>query len=328
MATCRRSFGWQSARPLAAAALLALMLHTRATRADDDVRFADATLPVREIVSALHERKPVSMKPIGTSSLVFKVDLDGAIDAAFRPENRLNPRGHLAELSAFRVGQLLGLHNVAPVVARSFPLADLEKLLLSSYRERWPGLRSELLVREGNLVSGVCVYWITDLQELGIDTPEGVKRWARWLAQDGALPESPDTRDLARQISDMLVFDYLIGNFDRFSGANAQGNAAEGRLYLRDHNMAFFEPLRPQHHHRVLARLKRVQRFSRRLVDELRSLTEQRLADALLNEEGPVRGPLLTKGQMAALLDRKRAILSYVSALIERHGEHNVLTFE
>jgi Golgi casein kinase, C-terminal, Fam20 len=328
MPTCRRSFGWQVVRTFASPALLAGLLHARSAAADDDVRFADATLPVREIVSALHERKAVSMKPIGTSSVVFKVDLDGAIDAAFRPENRLNPRGHLAELSAFRVGQLLGLHNVAPAVARSFPLADVEKLLLSSYRDRWPGLRDALLVREGNLVSGVCVYWITDLQELGIDTPEGVKRWARWLAQDGALPDSPGTLALARQISDMLVFDYLIGNFDRFSGANAQGNAAEGRLYLRDHNMAFFEPLRPQHHHRVLARLKRVQRFSRRLVELLRGLTEQRLTDALRNDEDPVRGPLLTKGQMASLLDRKRAILSYVSALIERHGEHNVLTFE
>jgi len=311
---------------LVGSALVGSALVGSARAEPDDTRFAGVAPPVRDILSALGEHKPVSMKPIGTSSVVFKVDLDGDIDAAFRPENRLNPRGHLAEVSAFRVGRLLGLHNVVPAVTRSFAVADVERLLVSTYRVRWPGLASELMVREG-MVSGVCMYWVTDLEELGLDTPDGVKRWARWLAQDGALPEAEKTRALAAQISSMLVFDYLIGNFDRFSGANAQGNAGAERLYLRDHNMAFFEPLRPQHHHRVLARLKRVQRFSRGLVDHLRALTPERLAEAVRADADPTRS-LLTKGQMASLLDRRRAILSYVSALIERHGEHNVLTFE
>src|SRR5690349_14608056 len=84
--------------------------------AAEDVAFAGQGPSLSTIQRALRAEKPVAAKPVGTSSVVFRLDLEGTIDAAFRPENRLNPRGHLAEIAAFRVGRALGLDHVAPAV--------------------------------------------------------------------------------------------------------------------------------------------------------------------------------------------------------------------
>ena len=292
----------------------------------EDVLFGGVGASIADIEQALREQAPLAAKPVGTSSVVFKVDLDGPIDAAFRPESRLNPRGHLAEIAAFRVGRALGLSNVAPAVPRSLPWAELEKLVHASKPEAWPALQPDMIQRN-SMVSGVCIYWIPEMRELGIDRNEGIARFSRWLAQDGEPADREKSKKLAAQISTMLAFDYLVANFDRFSGANAQGDASGERVFLRDHNMAFFEPLRSGHHEKILGRLKRAQRFSRSFVHALKELDAPRLSGALADPRDPSDFRLLSPGQIRGVLDRRTALLSYIAALIDTYGERNVLTF-
>jgi hypothetical protein len=265
-------------------------------------------------------------KPVGTSSAVFKLDLDGPIDAAFRPESRLNPRGHLAEIAAFRVGRLLGLDSVAPAVPRSLKVDELTRLVRAAHAGEWLALQKDLVPRDGQLL-GAAIYWIPELRELGLDTPEGVARFTHWLSQDGELAGSDAERELAAQVSTMLAFDYLIGNFDRFSGANAQGDASGRHLFLRDHNLAFFEPFRLPQHQRVMSRLKRAQRFSRSLALALKGLDVDGLSGALADRDDPVGLHVLSSGQIEGLRERRLALLSYIAALIDGYGESNVLTF-
>jgi hypothetical protein len=307
-------FLWPAALPLAARTLA------------EDVLFGGVGAAIADIEQALREQAPLVAKPVGTSSVVFKLDLEGPIDAAFRPESRLNPRGHLAEIAAFRVGRGLGLTNVAPAVPRSLPWAELEKLVHATKPEAWPLLQPDMIQRN-SMVSGVCIYWIPDMRELGIDRNEGIARFSSWLAQDGEPATKEKAKRLAAQISTMLAFDYLVANFDRFSGANAQGDASGERVFLRDHNMAFFEPLRSTHHEKILGRLKRAQRFSRSFVHALKELDGPRLSGALADPKDPPDMRLLSPGQFRGVLDRRTALLSYIAALIDTHGERNVLTF-
>lgn len=304
------AFAWLSTRPGVAA----------------DVLFAGDGPALSVIERVLRSQKPLSAKPVGTSSVVFKLDLEGSIDAAFRPENRLNPRGHLAEIAAFRIGRALGLNHVAPAVPRSLPTSDLAHLVQLVRPDAWPLLQGEITQR-GGLVHGVAIYWIPDMRELGFDSREGVERFSRWLSQDG-IPASRDkSKLLAAQISTMLAFDYLIANFDRFSGGNIQGSSRGEQLFLRDHNMAFFEPLRVGHHERVLAHLKRSQRFSRGFVAAVKALDAARVSGALADPADPSGFQVLSSGQIRGFLDRRAALLSYIAALIDTYGERNVLTF-
>lgn len=294
--------------------------------AADDVVFAGHGPALGTIQRALRKEKPLSAKPVGTSSVVFKLDLEGSIDAAFRPENRLNPRGHLAEIAAYRIGRALGFDHVAPAVPRSMPFSELQRMVQKDRPDAWGPLSSELNQRSGQ-VHGVAIYWIPEMRELGFDTRDGIARFTRWLAQDG-IPASRDkSKQLAAQLSTMLGFDYLIANFDRFSGANIQGDVQGQQLYLRDHNMAFFEPLRVTHHERVLMHLKRAQRFSRSFVSALKELDAQRLSGALADPADPADFQVLSPGQLRSLMDRRSTLLSYIAALIDTYGERNVLTF-
>lgn len=317
---------WAVPALLGAVALTSAPLWTLPLSHAESQPYAGVGPELSAITGALKSAEIKSAKPVGTSSVVFKLDLDGPIDGAFRPESRLNPRGHLSEVAAFRLGRALGIETVAPAVPRTLSLAALIKLVKASRPEAWDALEKDIVTRDGQ-VHGVVIYWIPELRELGFDTPDGVARFSRWLAQDGAPASRDKSKLLAAQISTMLGFDYLIGNFDRFSGANMQGDAAGERLFLRDHNMAFFEPFRLQHHQRVLSRLKRAQRFSRRFVSAVRELDGPRLSGALADRNDGKNFTVLTTGQLRSVLDRRRALLSYIAALIDTYGERNVLTF-
>lgn len=317
---------WRGLLPVVLVCLVSAPLGTFPVSHADSQPYAGIGPEISSIEGALAGAAIKSAKPVGTSSVVFKLDLDGPIDGAFRPESRLNPRGHLAEIAAFRLGRALGIQTVAPAVPRTLGHGELMKLVAASRAEAWAALEKDIVSRDGK-VHGVAIYWIPELRELGFDQPDGVSRFSRWLAQDGAPASRDKSKLLAAQISTMLGFDYLIGNFDRFSGANMQGDDTGQRLYLRDHNMAFFEPFRLQHHQRVLSRLKRAQRFSRSFVNAVRELDAQRLSGALA-ERGDSKGFVaLSPGQQRGVLDRRKAVLSYVAALIDTYGERNVLTF-
>ncbi|MFT3923684.1 MAG: hypothetical protein QM778_14225 [Myxococcales bacterium] len=297
--------------------------HAQARPEDSQEFGVDAGVSVAEIEAALGSAQPISLKPVGTSSVAFKMDLAGPVDAAFKPASKAHPEGYRAELAAFAVGRALGIANVVPAVQRSFSVAQLQGWLRGRYQERWPELEAGMIVRDGS-VQGAAIYWIPDLHELGLDNEEGVERWSRWLSQEHPLSDRDKSRVLAAQISTMVCFDYLIANWDRFSGANAQGDHSESFIYFRDHNVAFGDPLSATQRGRLLTRLRRVQRFSRSFVESLKANDPHKL-EQTLRARG--LGAVLTSAQWAALEERRLTLLSYVAALIDRYGEDDVLPF-
>jgi hypothetical protein len=125
----------------------------------------------------------------------------------------------------------------------------------------------------------------------------------------------------------MLAFDYLIGNWDRMSGANVQGDHEGKRVFVRDHNLAFYEPLPRPQHERVLGHLRKVERFSKSLVIALKALDREALTRALSEPGDPAGFQALNERQVAAVLDRRLALLSYIAATLDRFGERAVLSF-
>jgi len=301
--------------------------HVRA-QAESEIRFADLDVPIRDIVRALTDAAPVSLKPVGTTSLVFRMELGGPIEAAFKPQTKTHPQGYRAEVAAFRIGRALGMTNVAPVVPRDLSVDRLHNLLDPDFKNRWDTLSPELIVSPNQVVHGAAIYWIPEMRELGIDTAEGMQHWRRWLSQQNGDPPSREKSKLvAAQVSTMIAFDTLIGNWDRFSGSNAQGDKSGRHLFVRDHNVAFFEPLPAAQSTRLMAKIKQVERFSRRFIEALKALDEARLREILREPSDPAGFSALTESQVAGVLDRRRTLLSYLAAVLDRYGEANVLTF-
>jgi hypothetical protein len=284
--------------------------------------FAGGPLSETAIIAALVGGQPIVLRPIGTTSIGFQVDLTGPVDAAFRPESRLHPRGWLAEVAAFRIARELGLDNVPPAVVRALDRGTLRRRLDPSADVAFEDFESQL-VWSGPVVRGAFIYWVPGMQRSDLDTPAGIARWTRWLSQsEDAIPA--EHRELARDLSNLVLFDYLIANRDRWSGGNVRP-IESGRLIIRDHNLAFPMQLGESHHRRMLSFLRRSQRFSRSVIERLIALDESTLRAALADETPP---SLLDDRQIEGVLDRRAAILSYVGALIEVYGEEAVLCFE
>jgi hypothetical protein len=266
------------------------------------------------------------VKPVGTSSIVFKLTFSGGVEAAFRARMRSQARGWANELAAYRIGRALGMDQVPPAISRAFRKAELEERLEARYRGDWPAFDEEMLAPAG-VVWGALVLWVPGLRDAELDTPRGIERWSAWLRRDGPLPDG-DERRLARDLSMMLCFDYLLANPDRFSGGNLRADRTGARVVVRDHNLAFAQPLPRTQHRRVLAQLRRVERFSRSFVERVRALDAATLREALAGDPVSAELPLLTDRHVADLLDRRDALLSRVAALRSAYGDGRVLAFD
>ncbi len=313
---------WASA---AAILLVALAMGDSLSRAQP-VRSGPWRFDVREIERRLRTAPMENLRPVGSSSTVFRVTLGSGLDAAWRPRTRTHGRGDLAELGAYRLAQLLAFETVPPVIARMMTRGDFDRQL-SSDREHTFDYDEELRW-ERDVARGVLVYWVPGLRNAGFDREEGARRWKAWLSISSPMPTGADA-SLARDISDMLVFDYLIGNRDRMSGANFQTTEDGTRVVIRDHNLSFPTPFDRRENVALFQRVMQCERFSRRTVNALVALSESNLRQTL---SAPMTGddtrmPVLSERQVTGVIQRRAAVLSYIGATIAEHGPARVLAF-
>jgi hypothetical protein len=136
----------------------------------------------------------------------------------------------------------------------------------------------------------------------------------------------PDTAlDLARQLSNLHVFDLLINNWDRYSGAypgvNSQFNHG---MFVSIDNGAAFQARRQGNTSEFTTwnRLRRIEIFSRTTIESIRSMDTDR-ARALLFPTS--RWHTDDDDRWERFLHRRERLLSHIDALIEQHGEDRVL---
>jgi hypothetical protein len=288
-------------------------------------RFASSDLTEDRILEALFSARLDNLRPIGTTSVTFQMQLAGSIDAAFKPETRIHPRGWAHEVAAYRIAGLIGLDQVPPARVRVIERGQLRRHVAPDYEGNVDALLAPLLfsanVPGSTTVRGAAIYWVPNLERGTLDQPDGLARWEAWLAPGTAL--SPEQRILARDLASMCLFDALIGNGDRLSGGNLRTatNGAQ-RVIIRDHNLAFPARWSEPQRARVIAELTRARRFPRFVVEGIRSLDRASLEAAVEDQLG---GALLDAAQLDAVLDRRDMVLSYVAALVEQHGEAAVL---
>ena len=257
----------------------------------------------------------------GGSSLSFRLDFADGSRAAFKPAQTNLQTIPRKEVAAYRLCRLLGLSGVPPAVLRSVTRDELFRNLHPESQAVLPRLRAETLFTPENKTFGTVSYWIPEIRDAGWDTPEGIRRSFAWLRQDNAL--APEDVPAAAQLSNLVVFDFLTANPDRYSGGNIKTSPDGDRLYFMDNTMAFF--LNPDGHGRNRDSLERVQRFSRRLVAALGRVTTHRL-ERLLGKDADGQ-EILTVAEIRAVVSRREALQRYVSTLLATQGEANVLVF-
>ncbi len=291
------------------------------------LRFAGDGPEQEFVLAQISRARPLSFKPVGKAATVMRLRLAAPFDAAFKPVTALRPLGPAAEVAAYRVSRCLGLDAVPPAISREFAASDIRAALDPESSQSWPALRQRLgLADDAAVVRGVAIYWINDLTPVGLEKRGGLRLVREWLHAGGVIAQA--SRSLAASTSTMLAFDYLIGNFDRWSGGNVLGDARATRVYVRDHDLAFPVRMTEKLHRRLWQDLQHTERFSSRLYSALKRLSHECVERELASDPAAARAPLLTARQLAGMFDRREALLSYIDSLIALHGERDVLVFD
>ena len=274
----------------------------------------------------------------GGRSLGFKLTLDTGEKAYFKADQTFSAANWFGEVASYHLDRMLGIGRVPLVVSRTFEWAALSPAAGNDFR------RNEVIVRNGQ-VNGALVAWVEGALSKLPHQP-GWERWVRvqhwsssaitpfqrpavWKKQiDGRLVKSeaekhalrpePDREDRAAELSDLIVFDYLTRNQDRWGGENANVliRGPHGPLVFLD-NGASFEPGVPQPT-LMEARLHALQRFRRKTIAAVRAFDLERFKARLAAE--PLQ-PVLTDAQIHGLMVRRKALLEWVAHNEKEHGE-------
>lgn len=304
------------------------------------------------LIVSLLEARPTGLKSIGSTSLVFRVQTSSGQRAAYKPRASPRTEGFRAELNAYRLAVILGIREVPPAVYHRMRVENIRSLLTSTDRRFWsefnrlliPVSKSEAQrsatttsksgspsdspsgTMAGPSVHGALIHWIDDLTPLPLERGRHWAQWHAWLNADAAMPEGED-RALASTISTMIVFDYLIGNWDRFSGGNTSTTREGGQrhLLMRDNDAAFMTPMPTRLLDRMRGHLVSVERFSATLVHKLFTTSPEWMRAYLMQTLPEVAQ--LREDEWQAVLDRRLTILSHIEALMDERGKDKVLVF-
>lgn len=279
----------------------------------------------------------------GGRSLAFQITLKDGTRGYFKPKQSFSAAHWYSEVAAYYLDRALGLGRVPPTTGRVLRWKDLEAAAGPDDRV------AELSIAPDGTIRGAFIWWIPErLQRLRMG-----RQWERWVRVQKTLPITPYQRpvdyraDLNRrpgvreatdpnrpvaknpdvdtrpaELSDMIVFDYLTQNVDRWGGdfTNVRTRGADGPLIYLDNGAGFW--LGEQRLGLMEARLKALQRFRRSTIDAVRALDIDAMAADMATD--PL-APVLNDKQLDGLAQRRQAVLDHVAAMVGRFGEAAVL---
>lgn len=274
---------------------------------------------------------------LGGRSIAFRVTLEDGTEGYFKPAQEVSSARWNAEVAAHHLDRELGFGRAPVVVSRSFPWSRFAEIA-----EEDPRRHEVEIDSEGN-VRGALVAWISG----GVPAWELGPQWERclrveanvpvisafqtnaaWIGQrSGRIPIEGDLSgrsvlviqdpDKVGALSDLVVFDYLIENIDRWSEsyANVRRRGTGGPLLFLD-NGAGFWPVPPRS--RILrARLETLQRFRRETFEALRTFDVASFRARIESEGEPA---LLTDEQVDSLSERVMEVVEHIDAMETRFG--------
>jgi hypothetical protein len=282
----------------------------------------------------------------GGRSLGFKITLGDGRKGYFKANQTFSAANWFGEVAAYHLDRMLGLGRVPCVVSRELRWDELTEAAGDDPR------RAEVIINDGK-VRGAFVAWVSG-GLMPLPETEGWERWLRvrywpsssvspfqrpavwkhqqdlvrklgdnWRSKEERLRRRnlqpvPDREDRPAELSDLLVFDYLTRNMDRWGGVNANVliRGSNGPLVFLD-NGAAFEPSGVARPGLMEARLHVVQRFRRGTIASVRAFDVERFKARLATEAVQ---PVLNAAQIEGLLARRKALLEWVEEMERTHG--------
>jgi hypothetical protein len=204
---------------------------------------------------------------------------------------------------------------------RTVPAASLIRLLARGSPDLARELETTARIDDEGQIAGAMITWVDGLAEKTLTTVGGWSALQAWLGQDRPAGDPPPQ---TRAAAELVVFDYLIGNWDRFSGGNVYLDPQGPGLVLLDNNGSF-KPWSDRQEQRMDTLLQKTERFPAPLIEKLRKLDAQAVETALAAEPWHRASPLLNDQHVELLLSRRDRLLAHLDSLLEKYGPEAVL---
>lgn len=279
---------------------------------------------------------------LGGRTLAFRITLEDGTRAYYKPEQSFSAAHWYSEVAAYYLDRELGFGRVPPVVGRRLPYEPLRRV--AEEDERLP----ELVVGPDGTVRGALIGWV----EGGLIPLELGQGWERHVRVAGGLAITPyqrpsDYRALVSgevlveetevgsylpaleslsderrgHLSDLIVFDFLIANVDRWGGGftNVRIRRDDRDMVFLDNGAGFWPNARLG---LMDARLEALQLFRRETLQRLREFDLAAFAGRLASD--PL-APILDDDRIAHIGERVAAVLEHADTLVAAYGEDAVL---
>ncbi len=267
-------------------------------RSEDEWLTLMATRPAQRMISR-HS----------STAIVYCLDHGDGILSAFKAERPHQETWWRHEIVSYRLAKLLGIDGrVPPVVGRRVPATIFGRYTASDH----------LVVQSDRQIRGSAAVWVPTLRGEQLHTPERRREWTSWMVPGATIPAA--SRERARQISEVLVFDWLMANYDRWNCCNIPVDE-HSQIVVRDNDGGWSPP--------VMARINApdaVRRLPRRVWERIRTVDGAALRAEV--ERDPMRAENLIGRVECDAYDRRRArLVTHVESLIRRYGEDAVLAW-
>jgi hypothetical protein len=282
--------------------------------------------PVLDSLS--HRSIQAVRKGTGGRSLAFRITLADGTQAYVKPRQSFAAHWY-SEVAAYHVDRGLGLGRVPPVVSRSVPWTQLQSAAQGDWRV------GEMKQEPNGRIKGAFIAWI-EVELLPLDLPTGWERWLRYEPLSGASPFQPvpEWKEAQRtasredpgpprnprrppELSDLVVFDYLIGNMDRWGGdfTNVRTLGADGPLVFIDNANGFHRGGRKRY---LDAQVEAVHKFRESTLAAVERFDATDLERRL--EREPL-SPILDDEALRGFEARRNHLLSHVRDTQARFGK-------
>jgi hypothetical protein len=238
-------------------------------------------------------------------------DFNGEVEARFAM--RIDPIVYKPRLAFYRVATALGSSLVPRTEVYQPKLGDILRALAHDAHGT-ELLRSGVTVNNDGTVTLLLSEPVSGGHTVDITGGAEVTSWRNWA--EGREPLASERQKLMLAYVEALVLDFVTGTVGR---RLATVDSSKTTLFLTENGGAFNERADPRGLDNILAQLRRVNRFPRRLIDRLRAF-DRAEADRTLRE-GPFSSWLVATRPLSEMMERRRAIVSLVDARMAERGD-------
>lgn len=240
---------------------------------------------------------------------VWHLDLGDGVEVSFQPEQTRLETFWRREVASWHLARLLGImHRAPPTVSRRIPVAALGR----------SARNTNLVVDRNGMVVGSASVWVPTLVHVNMHLAPARRVWSRWVNPAYPLPEDPRERERARQVAEVLVFDYLAANYDRWNCCNIAADE-NGDLVFRDNDAGWVPDVI-----NTLGSPGIVRRIPRSLYEGIQRATPEALRASIAQDPEGAGGRLIPEASYTGYERRRQALLASLRRQIERYGEEAV----